>query len=355
MNVILFVLYGENREYHLELTYSVLSAWRFLRSGDNNTRIVLFADRPNLRPDLPVECVEISKDTLTQWRLGGRYSHAIQVYALHHALERFRDKVILVDTDTYFKAHPKLLFDRISSGRAVMHKDEGPLGSSPDRLVFEELVAKCTGDLGGYPVSMTTRMFNGGVVGLSPSDKEHLADVKRCMEEVLDTHPVFTAVQLAASVVLQSTLQLSFADDVIRHYWGASRPYVHYQIERMFPDFEKASQQAMEGHFQIVRDVPPRRVSHRIAARLKRWRRSANGAYEYAYLAYRSALEEEGQPAYSNMWAKIALNLLQFGAFGSKDDVREDFREFGAGELDRHLWMTDKVRKQWQEYWKALD
>ena len=130
MNILLYLIYGDKRVYHLELTYSILSAARFLDENPADTRIVLICDAANRRPDLPVEHLEIDAEQLHRWQLNGAYHHAAKINALHHALDHFKAPVALVDSDTVWHRHPQEVFDRIMPGHCVMHASEGALEDS---------------------------------------------------------------------------------------------------------------------------------------------------------------------------------------------------------------------------------
>jgi hypothetical protein len=128
LNTIAYLVYGAQREYQLELTYSVLSAVHWLAGDGSNCRIALITDEANQRPDLPVEHVVFCSDEFSSWTRNGQYKHEAKVHVLLKALDKFKSKVALVDTDTYFNVNPPRLFEQIGPGQSVMHVYEGLLG-----------------------------------------------------------------------------------------------------------------------------------------------------------------------------------------------------------------------------------
>jgi hypothetical protein len=122
MNTIAYLLYGDTREYHLELTYSVLTARHFLRSDIGDTRLLLITQENQFRDDLPIEQIHFSSSQFDDWTYGRQYFHGAKVHALALALDNSDGPVVLIDTDTAFTSSPRLLFDRIGPGRSVLHE-----------------------------------------------------------------------------------------------------------------------------------------------------------------------------------------------------------------------------------------
>lgn len=355
MKIIFYTVYGTRRSYHLELTYSVLSAARFLKEEPDDLRLVLITDSDNQRPDLPVEHMIISLEDQRKWQLDGTYNHAIQVYALHHALRHFDAPTVLMDTDTIFKAHPKLLFDRIRPGIALTNAKEGRLCDSPEWPEWRDLIEQSAGQLAGWPVTPESVMHNGGILGLHPRDAHLLDEVKLVMGEIRDHSSVFTAVQLAASIVLGSKLELSTCEDLVEHYWDGPRAYYHYQINRMFPEVLKGqSIQALKSQLLPLERSLPGSLTARVAARLKRVQRKAGAEYGYAYMAYLSALSSrQKDPELANVWAGTALDMLVWGSRERFPQTPADFAFFAPDRLEAQTWMQSGLRKRWQDYWAA--
>ncbi len=354
MKILLFQIYGQNRIYHLELTYSILSAARFLKDDAEGVRIVLAADADNQRPDLPVDHLLLTPEMLHDWQMGGTYNHAIQAYALHHAVTHFDAPVILIDSDTVVREHPARMFDRIAPGKALMNKREREISETPEWPQWQDLIAKSGGAVGGLPLGRETVMYNAGVLGIDPKDAPLMDDVKAVMHDIRNYSDVFTAVQLAASLVLGAKTDLSVCDDLVDHYWDGPRAYYHYQMNRMFPG-------VLDGGGIAQPDLPlaplkndiPATLSNRIAARIKRMRRAAEPGYAYAYLAYRSALSvRDADRELAHVWAVTALNMLRWGLEHPRPpSTVEDFRLFAPEQIEAQVWMKPDLRRQWRIYW----
>ncbi|WP_104491066.1 hypothetical protein [Paracoccus denitrificans] len=355
MKILLFQIYGNQRAYHLELTYSVLSAMRFLQDDPAGIRIVLAADAENRRPDLPADHLPITPDTLLEWQMNGSYTHAIQAHALHHAVRHFDAPTILIDSDTVFHAHPQHLFDRIGPGKTLMHAREGILRDSPEWPEWESLIRNTGGVLAGWPVDRNTVMHNAGVLGLHPSDAALMERVKAAMQKIRAQSPVFTAVQLAASLGFGNETELSDCDDLVEHYWNGPRAYYHYQIKRMFPKIlQGGGIEGMNMPLAPLERNPPCRMGNRIAARIKRMRRGGDGEYAYAYLAYLNALSlRRSDMDMANVWAVTALDMLSWGVSRQHQEITTDFAHFSPAGLDAQGWMQPALRRRWHDYWAA--
>lgn len=352
MNILLFQIYGNQRVYHLELTYSILSAARFLKNDPAGIRIVLAADANNQRPDLPVEHLTLTPEMLHEWQLGGSYSHAIQAYALHHAVRSYDAPVILIDSDTVIQDHPRLMFDRIAPGKTLMHAREDRLGDSIEWPEWKALIERSGGSVAGWPVGSDSVMYNAGVLGLHPQDAPLMDEVKAAMHVIRDNSSMFTAVQLAASLVLGARTQLSVCDDLVEHYWGGPRAYYHYQIERMFPGVLNGKGIDNPGMAPLPLNRSPAAAwRHRLAARIKRFQRAVGPEYGAAYMAYLSALSlRDANPDLANVWATMALNMLQWGMRGQLA-YPADFIRFTPAQIGSQYWMQPGLRNRWSDYW----
>ncbi len=175
MNTIAYLIYGGKREYQLELSYSVASAKQFI-GQDPEWQLLLITDAANIRPDLPLRHLIFNDAQFSMWTSGGKYNHAAKVEALGYAAEQHPGKIALVDTDTFFKAHPACLLGKVSPGHTVMHAEDGRLGQFDYWL---PLIARSGGSSQGYAVCRESMMFNSGVVGLHTSDSHLLKEAAR--------------------------------------------------------------------------------------------------------------------------------------------------------------------------------
>lgn len=358
MPVIAYLVYGSRREYQLELSYSILSALRYLRRSTRGIRIALVAEESNARADLPVEHVFFTEDEFSAWTDRGAYPHQAQHRALAKVLDHFGGKVALVDTDTYFTAHPAKLFQKVGPGRSLMHADEGPVGRQPIWKPVFESIGRCT-DVAGYRVSFAQAMYNAGVIGLDRHDRALLDDVDALARSLYAIRPVFNAEQFALGTVFEARTRLSVCPQMVKHYWGFEREFIHAQTERLFHEETAAHLERLSGAARLPKvGFPSKSVADRLAARLRARLRGAGKLYGFAYLAYRSALTSAARdPVYADIWARVALDALRLHRRGvveralGTDRMRRDFRAFCDGAIERLWWVTSETKRRWQEFW----
>ncbi|WP_299601331.1 hypothetical protein [uncultured Tateyamaria sp.] len=356
MKVLLFLIYGDQRVYHLELTYSILSAWQYLKDDPEDIRIVLAADEANQRPDLPVDALLLSPQMMADWSMRGTYHHAIKLHVMHHALQKYAAPVAMIDSDTVFMGHPKHLFERFGPERALMHACEGPLENSAEWPEWKALIQNCGGCVTGRPISSKTIMHNAGVYGLMPEHASLMQTAVAILEDLRKHGSVFTAEQLAGSVALHDVLEIAECRDLIEHYWHGPRAYFHYQMGQMFHGVREGGGVAdMNMRLPTLQRHIPSRPAHQVGARLKRLQRRAPSEYEFAYRAYLGARSTRlSDPELANVWALTALNMLTWGMPDGKlllNTIETDFALFSPARLHEQNWMTVPLQKRWAAFW----
>ena len=227
MKNLIYVSYGAGM-HEQEITFSILSAYRWLGVGRPDWRIVVYTDRPERFASLEVDTVALDADSLKQWAGPFGFGHRRKIVALRDALDRFDGPSALLDGDTYFRRSPNRLLARIGPGRAVMHLREGAVNTLPGRAQAE-LVAMLESmgpftDLAGKPLSITpaAAMWNSGVVGVYPSDSRLLDEAINLTDQFCRHLRLHTLEQFALGLMLGRHVSLREAGDVVFHYWDRS-------------------------------------------------------------------------------------------------------------------------------------
>ncbi len=324
MAVLAYLLYGDSKTYELEFLTSALSARIQARSDPAAAalRIVLLTDRPRFDAGFPFEQWPITPAQMKAWTStpGRSYNHRVKVLALLEAMARVGqsgtdggdEPVALVDTDTWFTTSPMRLFERIGPDATVMHEQEVPrIEMDPDCDAVTDFIRGGT-TVEGFALSESTPMYNSGVVGVLPSHAPLVTQALALLDALYDRAPVFNVEQFAFGVVLSQKTRLGTCDDVVRHYWGHVRNFVHVQAARHLP-----LRTAHEFHERDAQPLPflgepPKARQDQLAARwrgvLHRW----PDEYRFAYLCARTAWRERARdPAMANAWAAAALDELQ--------------------------------------------
>jgi hypothetical protein len=354
MRILAYLFYGNKTEYEWELLFSVYSALRQMRSRP--VKICVISDRPCL--DLPVDHLPFSSAEFTAWTTSphGVYNHRIKVHALIKVLDHYQCPVALVDTDTYFTDHPAKLFDRISPEQTVMNFEYPPVGENDLWLPMMEHIRNGI-EISGVNISPASRMFNSGVIGVEPSHRGLLEKSLAIIDDLYGRSPIFNIEQFAVGVTLNQFTHLVTCEDLLEHYYGPSRSFIHLQISRAFQTFTAASlEQQLANPKTIHVGYPTKALPDKLIARIlglvRRWQQD----YRFAYLAYRSAFFYAPQDAgYANVWATTALQTLQFaGNTRALNGVRRDFRRFGAGAIESLAWLEPQVKQKWLQFWQQL-
>lgn len=338
-DTLLYLVFGNKREFQLELTYSVLSAAHFLRSKE--IRIVLVCDSSNRRPDLPIEHLVVSDADLDAWITRDKY--AAKAHALSLGLERYGGAVALVDTDTVFTRSPLDLFRRVGPGRSVMHAEEGMLG---DHAYWSGLLDSLHGPVEGHDVSSRSRMMNSGVVAIHEFDKAAIPAALELMNTLHSIEPIFNIEQFAFTAALGQRGELASCNDVIWHYWGHHRRFAHAQIGALFPQFDNDT---FTRHLDAPPPIgmPPVPTLTRARARLLQLVRRCDGDYRFAYIASICAINGR-----NNEWAHVTLDALE-AMNRLPDKVTSDFSRFRGERLEAHTWLSSAARQRWQTFWSA--
>lgn len=343
---LLYLVYGNAPTYQLELGYSILSA--VARMGTRRPNIVLMTEESGRRPDLPVDHLIFSAKDLACWTRDGRYNHACKVHAYLTALRHFGGKLVMVDTDTWFLADPMMLFDRVGRGRALMHDVDGMLGDFPEWSA----TVRHSGEH-GLDISPASVMFNSGVVACDESMLQQLETVPAYLDALLAAGAPFNAEQFAFGQMLLRGGEVEGCADLLRHYWGFERRFIHARIAQLMPErTERVFQNALTRFGTPVAGYPGRLFVARLRSKLKGAQRKQQGElYPFAYLCYLSAFMET-HPNFADAWASTALDVIKVGGF-APEFVTRDFARLSPGRTSGLPWLQTDTRQRWSDYWPS--
>lgn len=366
MKVIAYLIYGNKKEYQLELSYSILSAQHFLKTGSTDIKICVVSDRQSSRNDLPVEYMVISPEEFAEWTLNGTYNHRSKLYALKKVMDHYQCPVALVDTDTYFIGHPAQIFERIAPGCTVMHERERTLMKSPPFHAMIPLLGNgiC---VAGVDVSPQSVMFNSGVIGLDPVDRPLLDHSLQLLDELYELLPIFNVEQFAVGHILNLNTQLSMSDDLIRHYWGYEKGFIHIRCSQLFTQFtpEKFDSLLAAETLPNVGGYPKKSkrdlLRTKILSKLKKW----DDLYQFGYLAYRSSLSAARcNPEDAYVWVDITLQVLHLIRLQEQRNARKsipisqlkaDFKYLSPALIHKLGYLNQGITQRWLNFWDDLE
>lgn len=350
-NTLMYLVYGDAHEYQLELSYSVLSAMQ-QRAPSDDFRIVLMTDEAGTRSDLPVEHIIFSDADFARWTNNGSYKHAAKGHAYLHALDTLGGHVCMVDTDTFFLQSPGRMFDKLGAGPALMHADEGTLLNQwPgywDRITDHYQ----SRSLLGYRITPRSPMFNSGVLGCGPEHRERLNDVPKLIEEMFAVDPRVHCIEQFAYTLALEPFGIETCEEVVRHYYGYERRFVHWRLAQLFPDF---SEEIFHRNLEQKRNVggfPDKHKIDLVRAKVKGLQRKKGSIYAFAFLSYLSALRAKDK-GLANAWANACLDAVIWNKFPASL-VSADFLKLRPEKLGGLAWLDEKTRQRWVGYWASV-
>ena len=221
MNQLVFYSYGPG-PHVAETVFAVLSAVRLDGVSPADYQVVVVTDAPDAFAGLPVAVEPVTPEQVRHWAGPANFNHRIKIGVIQHVLARRGGPVVMVDGDCYFLKSSARLFDRVGPGRSVMHVREGELGHLAALGYDRNRLAELSIDLGSaggrYAFSLTTPMWNAGVLGIDPADAPRLDEVLALTDAVHAAVPTKVSEQLAFSVVLGRHNRVTPTRDVVFHY-----------------------------------------------------------------------------------------------------------------------------------------
>ncbi|MFZ3584972.1 hypothetical protein ACOI1H_22915 [Loktanella sp. DJP18] len=338
---LLYLVYGSDSKYQLELSYSVMSALR--GAGKDAPNILLICDEQNKRHGLPVQTYVMTPEEISEWTLGGTYYHATKIFAVKHALGLFGGKVCFVDTDTAFMGDPARIFDRITDISAVMHDIDGDLAGQG---TWGALLEKAPGIGLSDVIRPSALMYNSGLIGVPPSMSGALDEAVDLMRVLLAIDPVFNIEQFVIGHVLGRDREIKLANDIVEHYWGYKRHIYHARIPTALAQLGGLNSPEMAKILPFIA-MPRKPLWAKVSARVHRLRHRKDAAYGFAYLAYLASTETRTSDD-RDIWANISLDMLSRS--NGQDIARRTFKKFAPDRI-RDSELSPETQFRWESYW----
>ncbi len=210
--------------YSDEITFSLLSAFRYLEPSRSDYRFIIYSPPGVEFPNLRAEVIRYDPRQLAEWSGPRNFQWRIKLKTMEDVLRRFNEPAVLIDGDTYFQKSPDRLFDRIRPGHSLLHICEGRVCDLEDeihhdltRLLTEKNI---TDPFTGVRIASTTMMWNSGVMGLHPADTHIVEKSLALTDQIVAEDPIYTSEQFASSYLLEKYTRLHAGDDVVYHFWS---------------------------------------------------------------------------------------------------------------------------------------
>lgn len=249
-----FVIYGNDKTYYQGAKFCILS---FLANwqgeADSRPEVVVLAEETEHFADLPIRLFAISPEQKSEWSLNNTYHFRIKNRGLKYLCEQLslspEDKLLFLDTDTYFTQPTNIYFDSISSEQSLMFFPEVNINSLPETNEYAVIRNKdiALPDGSTYRVNAESTMWASAVIGITGEqvDAFDYADqlIQALREEGCTAH---TLEQFALSEALTRTVSLIPAKSWLNHYSTSGRKnWGRKVLEKFFDEHEEEPFEAL--------------------------------------------------------------------------------------------------------------
>jgi hypothetical protein len=195
--ILLYIIFGENKGYYDGAKFSVLTFMNWVLN-DDAVEIVILTENPDEFKSYPVKVFPISAQQKSEWSLKGQYHFRIKNRGMAYIMDRLelteQDKILFIDTDTYFHKSPLPLFDLIQPNQALFYLNEGLIYNRKRFQVYiDHLEGKSIQiDNDVYELSKQSAMWGSLMVGLMPNMRPSLDWADQLMQVFVDMVPAHT-------------------------------------------------------------------------------------------------------------------------------------------------------------------
>ena len=244
MNYVAYIVYGKDEGYFLGAKFSILS---LLTNNTDELKIVVLTDNENYFQGLPVITLPLTQDEKDNWSLNNRYHFRIKNRGLNKIITDLNlsdeNKIIAIDTDTYFTQPIAPIFKAIDQENSTMFKNEGKIREKSRFNVYKDALDGkhfTTPNKATYTLSMDAEMWGALLLGFQISNKHLLDkadDLMLCLLGVVDAH---TIEQFALSESIKSEHNLVESKAYVLNYSTSGKKRHALRIITKF--FENYSQ-----------------------------------------------------------------------------------------------------------------
>ena len=205
--ILLYIVYGDRQVYYDGAKFSFLTFMKWI-SITNKVEIVILTEKPDEFINYPVNILPINKEQKNSWSLNNSYHFRIKNRGLCYVIDKLalrkEDKILFVDTDTYFNKSPIPLFELIQPSQALLYLNEGLIYKRKRFNIFIESLEGHIIDLGDFSYQLTKRsaMWGALMIGVMPNMLKSLELADKLMLKFIDMVPVHTIEQFSLSEIL---------------------------------------------------------------------------------------------------------------------------------------------------------
>ena len=195
--VLLYIVFGENKGYYDGAKFSLLTFMNWIQIEDP-IEIVILSEKPAEFESYPVKTFPISEHQINEWSLNGKYHFRIKNRGMAYIMDQLelteRDKLLFLDTDTYFHKSPLLLYDLIKPDQALFYLNEGFIYNRKRFKVYVDHLENKSIQIDDdeYKLSKDSAMWGSLMVGIMPNMRHSLDWADKLMQVFINSVPVHT-------------------------------------------------------------------------------------------------------------------------------------------------------------------
>ncbi|MEZ8611590.1 hypothetical protein AB4559_00115 [Vibrio sp. 10N.222.51.C8] len=256
-----FVIYGNDRTYYQGARFCILS---FLANWveENGTRpeISVLAEEPEHFANMPIKVFPISPDQKAEWSLDNTYHFRIKNRGLKYLCDNLElspeDKLLFLDTDTYFNVPTNVYFDSISDKNALLFCSEVNINTLPSTNEYAHIRDRDIELMDGsvYRTNPDSVMWASAVIGITGKHTSAFdyADVliQALRQEGCEAH---TLEQFALSEALSTQVNIEPAKAWLNHYSTSGRKDWARTVLEQF--FEEHGDKPFEEQIRLATEV----------------------------------------------------------------------------------------------------
>ena len=195
--ILLYIVFGENQGYYDGAKFSLLTFMNWILD-DDHIEIVILTEQPKEFESYPVTVFPMSSKQRKEWSMDNKYHFRIKNRGMAYIMDQLQliehDKILFLDTDTYFNKSPLPLFDLIQSDQALFYLNEGLIYNRKRFQVYidhlEDKPIQIDNDV--YKLSKDSAMWGSLMVGIMPNMRPSLDWADKLMQVFIDTVPAHT-------------------------------------------------------------------------------------------------------------------------------------------------------------------
>jgi hypothetical protein len=217
---LVYLVFGADT-YHQEAVFSIASA--LAQAGDGRSfDIQVFTDNPSPYRPLPVRVRALDAEQRREWSGPHQYAFRCKHVVARKVLQE-SEKVVLIDTDTFFQDSPMKLFERVQPDTLLCNAFQLRYDDCKETVLYTALAETLAQrDLADDHM----RLVNSGVIGLTHANVAILDRSIALMDEFYPITPgAVTLEEFCLGVAAYRTLKIDQCTDVIHHYWSRKQVF----------------------------------------------------------------------------------------------------------------------------------